>query len=321
MRAKGPLTSGAARLLYVVWIAILAAGCSAVKIDAPSFVASDIEAPKGVSIVTHGFSNAEFWSNTGSPTISWTNDASDSMSGVSQIQLAIGTGTSGAALTDGMNWIDVKTITSFSASSLNLSNNVNYYANMRVVDGAGNATVTSSLPWKAIQVHTLNLYQKDAGYVVIPGGGSASFVYTVNRGQLGFTFTGTNLAGMSLNGVNMSLIYYPDPYPGTDLLCLAQGTVSGGTLSLSGDVNLGRNLPYPVGGSPGDTNGNLGAKIWLVRTQDIRNLNSTAGSGSSCTHVVGSTNATRFRINSWNNLFYLFEDNLIEVNFTDADGI
>lgn len=74
-----------------------------------------------------------------------------------------------------------------------------------------------------------------------------------------------------------SLIYYPDPWPGTGLISLGNGTVNrGGNLHLSGSVDTGdlpieadkNNLENPDRYEYIDEDYN-GAKIWLTLSDDV----------------------------------------------------
>lgn len=104
--------------------------------------------------------------------------------------------------------------------------------------------------------------------------------YTVRGPTFDFTFEGYGLANE-----DYSLIYYPDPWPGTDLIVLDSGTASGGTLSLSGSLDCG-SLPQA-----GDLN-IPGAKIWLILSDDL--------------------NVAEDAMDAWNGDSYLFDTGLIE---------
>ncbi len=129
-------------------------------------------------------------------------------------------------------------------------------------------------------------------------------IYPGNRrmGKLKYTLWGTSFKFL-FEGKNLepnkdyTLIYYPDPWPGKNLVCLGSGkTNSKGKIKIrdSKDEAITTSLP-----ASGDANYKLGAKIWLVLSEDI-----TCG-----TEMI-----------NWRPASYLFEYNLIvfenkEVNF------
>jgi hypothetical protein len=98
-----------------------------------------------------------------------------------------------------------------------------------------------------------------------------------------------------------TLIYYPDPWPGKDLICLASGRPNrSGTLILRKALDI-PSLPIPTDAnfSPVTPSGAVGAKIWLVPSDDV-----------DCTE--GSSQMT-----DWNPTDILFEGNLIIYQDTD----
>jgi predicted ribosomally synthesized peptide with SipW-like signal peptide len=127
----------------------------------------------------------------------------------------------------------------------------------------------------------LVLENKDAdGWYIIDDDMYGELTYNVMGATFDYTFN-----GYGLDDVDYSLIYYPDPWPGNNLIVIDSGTASGGTLALSGSVDIGS---IPIG-----TDVNPGAKIWLVLSSD-----------------VGAT------MTAWNPTGYLFETALIE--YTDT---
>ena len=120
-----------------------------------------------------------------------------------------------------------------------------------------------------------------------------------------FSFEGRNL----LPDENYTLIYYPDPWPGNGLICLGSGKANpsqsnghghgkwgqkGGNIEIHGDVDIGTSLPanYDANFNPISPSGAVGAKIWLVLSDDVQ-----------CTSPTQMLN--------WNPTAYLFEYNLI----------
>jgi hypothetical protein len=125
---------------------------------------------------------------------------------------------------------------------------------------------------------------------------------------------------LSFQGKNLdpvtpyTLIYYPDPWPGNNLVCLGSGTTnSGGNIQIHGktrflfeDAPAGLPLPYDANYIPVEPSGAVGAKIWLVLSSDV-----------DCTE--GAT-----LMSGWNPASYLFEGNLIVYQYMaallDEDG-
>jgi len=137
---------------------------------------------------------------------------------------------------------------------------------------------------------TLSLYEKDpVTWIEVPGGAWGELEYYPFGSTFDFVFNGHGL----VSGWDYTLIYYPDPWPGTGLICLGSGIADGsGDVSFAASVNTG-DLP-----AIGDDNYPGGAKIWLVLSDDI-----------DC--------GVSFK-NVWNPTEYLFEHNLITFNDTDV---
>lgn len=123
------------------------------------------------------------------------------------------------------------------------------------------------------------------------------------RGEMFYNSSGPefsySFAGIGLNPLeNYSLIYYPDPWSGWDLLVLGNGTPDAeGNLQLESSIITG-DLPYE---GKGYYSWGYGAKIWLVLSSDI--------SSSSPKRMVG-----------WHQSEYLFENNLITYQQTSSSG-
>ena len=58
------------------------------------------------------------------------------------------------------------------------------------------------------------------------------------------------------------LIYYPDPWPGSDLICLGSDTACD-----EGEVHIKESVN--TGDLPAEFDANEGAKIWLVLSSDV----------------------------------------------------
>jgi hypothetical protein len=109
-----------------------------------------------------------------------------------------------------------------------------------------------------------------------------------------YAFDGHGLAAST----EYTLLYYPDPYPGDNLICIDHGTTNAtGDILLYGSTNIGA-LPIPadlnsvVGTStyPSTT----GAKIWLVLSSDVDCI------------------STPHHMTAWHPTLYLFELWLIQ---------
>ena len=135
----------------------------------------------------------------------------------------------------------------------------------------------------------LYLNEKDPGtWEVIEGGAWGKMKYNLSGSTFDFVFNGHDLEP----GYSYTLIYYPDPWPGQNLICLGEGTANGGgNVHIMGSAETG-DLP-----AEDDQNFPDGAKIWLVLSTDV-----------DC--------GARLMI-LWNPIEYLFEYDLI--TFDDVD--
>lgn len=130
-------------------------------------------------------------------------------------------------------------------------------------------------------VSYVHLYEKDPmTWDIVCNGSWGKLKFKSSGEEFDFVFYGYNLD----SGVNYTLIYYPDPWPGYGLICLGQEKVnSEGKIYIAESVDTG-NLPS-------ENDQNEGAKIWLVLSSDLDCENSK---------MIG-----------WNPSEYLFERNLI----------
>ncbi len=146
------------------------------------------------------------------------------------------------------------------------------------------------------------LYEKDPQtWDVIGRGGAWGFLdYRPEGTVFRFLFVGKKLEP----GVDYTLIYYPDPWPGSGLICLGSGTADeDGRVKMVGKGDPANPFyvePQSTGNLPADTDANAsyGAKIWLVLSDDVDCFSE---------NMIG-----------WNPTEYLFENNLI--TFVDRDG-
>jgi len=146
------------------------------------------------------------------------------------------------------------------------------------------ARVPNGIAGRSDTAH-LYLFQKDPStWQIIPNGAWGKMTYRIISPSFRFVFNGHKLQP----GVSYTLIYYPDPWPGNNLICLGSGIADMyGDVHIASAVQTG-NLPQPT-----DANYPTGAKIWLVLSTDVDCVGPPP-------HMIG-----------WNPTQYLFEYNLI----------
>ena len=133
----------------------------------------------------------------------------------------------------------------------------------------------------------LYLYEKDPGdWNIVEDGAWGKMKYNLSGPTFDFVFNGHELEA----GSDYTLIYYPDPWPGTGLICLGFGTANGG-----GNVHIAASVD--TGDLPIADEENDGVKIWLVLSSDVDCAASMTG---------------------WNPTEYLFEEALITFDDTDT---
>jgi predicted ribosomally synthesized peptide with SipW-like signal peptide len=131
------------------------------------------------------------------------------------------------------------------------------------------------------------VYYQDGRYGVLTWAGDGST----------FDFSGT-FVGYDLNpDTKYALIYYADPWPGNNPgAFLGAGTTdANGDVEITGNVDLGHDLPHPT-----DANSADGAKIWLVLMDDYNDGTESTGP-----------------MTAWNPSQYLFETVLIHYDDTE----
>ena len=134
--------------------------------------------------------------------------------------------------------------------------------------------------------HAYLVEKNPSGWSIVEGGAWGKLKYNLSGSTFDFVFNGHGLALSTA----FSLIYYPDPWPGTGLIVLGTGTSDPfGDVHIIGAIDTG-DLP-----APGDPNPD--AKVWLVVSADVDNVN----------HMM----------QGWQPNEYLFEYDL--VNFDDTD--
>jgi len=125
----------------------------------------------------------------------------------------------------------------------------------------------------------LYLHEKDADWVIVENGAWGKMKYNISGPEFDFVFNGHGL----VPGDDYTLIYYPDLWPGTGLICLGSGTVNE-----EGNIHIAESE---------DTGSLEDAKIWLVLTSDV---------DCDGQFMIG-----------WSPDDYLFEYDLITFNDTD----
>jgi hypothetical protein len=106
----------------------------------------------------------------------------------------------------------------------------------------------------------LYLYEKtgDPDWDIVVDGAWGKMKYNLSGETFDFVFNGHGLEV----GSDYTLIYYPDPWPGTGLICLGSGTVNE-----EGNVHIAESVD--TGNLPAEGDENDGAKIWLVLSADV----------------------------------------------------
>ena len=188
--------------------------------------------------------------------------------------------------------------------------------------------------WKSGKVAQLYLFQKcdeslyaqypdlyDAAGCPLPGNGPWPIYPDERRwGQMQYNLWGEKFV-FSFQGKKLvpktayTLIYYPDPWPGEGLICLGSGkTNPAGNIAIHGkkeilvgdsdnptlSVPSGLPVSYDKNFNPVPDSGAVGAKIWLVKSDDV-----------SC--LDGDT-----KMLNWNPADYLFEANMIVYQYAPA---
>jgi len=145
----------------------------------------------------------------------------------------------------------------------------------------------------------LYLYQKTSDesddWPIVEDGAWGKMKYNISGPEFDFVFNGHGL----VPGDDYTLIYYPDPWPGTGLICLGSGIVNDeGNIHIAASVDTG-DLPI-------EADDNDGAKIFLVLSDDVDcEGNVMAGWTGACDGNHEGTN------------IYLFEDE--QITFDDTD--
>ncbi len=150
---------------------------------------------------------------------------------------------------------------------------------------------------------------------IVPDGAWGSMSYNLWGPAFDFVFHGRRL----VPGGEYTLIYYPDDWPGENLICLGSGMANGGgNILIKGRKAIGTSLPadYDANWTPcgqGDPtaclSGAVGAKIWLVLSSDV-----------DCVGDKDKQPPIPPQMTGWNPTEYLFEYNLINFQFVPGQG-
>lgn len=165
-------------------------------------------------------------------------------------------------------------------------------------------TRTAPPPNGEHRIGILYLFQKDpvenGPWTIKQGGAWGEMRYNLWGDEFSFIFQGRNLKPRT----DYTLIYYPDPWPGNGLLCLASGKANpAGNLALVKlDFPITYSLPAPFDANhtPMPPSGAVGAKIWLVLSADVK-----------CPTKADPASSMK----AWNPDKYLFEYNLINFEY------
>ncbi|MBW1743902.1 MAG: hypothetical protein JRJ47_10830 [Deltaproteobacteria bacterium] len=125
------------------------------------------------------------------------------------------------------------------------------------------ATLQITIPEPNPDLGYLHLREKDPrNWSVVRRSGRGLLRHTRCGSLFVFRFHAQKLTP----GANYTLIYYPDPWLGEGLICLASGTANyhGQLRQMIGAVKINDGLP-----AEHDLNYPGGAKIWLVRSEDV----------------------------------------------------
>jgi hypothetical protein len=140
---------------------------------------------------------------------------------------------------------------------------------------------------EANAAHLYLVEKNPADWTTVPGGAWGKMRYRPEAKFFDFVFNGHKLDKRE----SYTLIYYPDPWPGTGLICLGQGMADDrGNVHIMGKIATG---DLPAAYDENSTIPEPGAKLWLVSSADV-------DCREGLTKMVG-----------WNPTEYLFEKNLI----------
>ena len=148
-------------------------------------------------------------------------------------------------------------------------------------------------------------YPPNTPWTIDEGGAWGKMKYRLSGSLFEYVFNAHKL----VPGEQYTLIYYPDPWPGTGLICLGSGTANrGGNVHIATSADIDTSLPIAADLNNPDNPGHEtcvlestcieGAKIWLVLSSDVDCTGRT---------MVG-----------WDAEEYLFEDVGISFDYTGS---
>ena len=156
--------------------------------------------------------------------------------------------------------------------------------------------LTAPTPGTVDGKRTVMLRAKDGESWATNGNGNGTLIYNVAGSTFDYDFSAVNVDP----GVNYSLIYYADPWPGSNpgaLIGTYMSDASGVITATAQSVNLNIDLPCAT-----DANHPVGAKIWLVPSTHY-NTTVVGDPGKMINYVASE---------------YLFEMNLAQYDDTDV---
>jgi hypothetical protein len=171
-------------------------------------------------------------------------------------------------------------------------------------------SIHSSSPNGEARMGVVYLFQKteptEGGpWPIVQGGAWGMMRYTLWGETFNFHFKGRKLQP----GVSYTLIYYPDPWPGNNLICLGSGVANedGNIRIADHNFDIQTSLPAPdvdANFAPVYPSGAVGAKIWLVLSSDV-----------DCEGDEQVEPPIDPQMTGWNPDQYLFEYNLINFEY------
>ena len=151
----------------------------------------------------------------------------------------------------------------------------------------------------------------DGPWPILPTKRWGQMKYNLLGDKFRFSFEGKKL----VPNTDYTLVYYPDPWPGENLICLGSRTSNdAGNLQINGSLDIPTGLPVPEDEnySPKSPSGAVGAKIWLVRAADVDCVGIPAADETTGESAVP---AVPPQMIGWTPQDYLFEGNLITYQY------
>lgn len=164
--------------------------------------------------------------------------------------------------------------------------------------------VSAQLPLRHLLMGKLYLFEKDPDtWEIVEDGAWGKMRHNLWGPEFKFNFRAHGLEPET----DYTLIYYPDPWPGENLICLGSGIANKkGKVRIKGSVDTGASdLPaeYDDNSSKSGCSA-IGAKIWLVLSDDVKCKGDEDGPP---------------KMTGWNPTEYLFEHNLITFYYKEEE--